>query len=75
MHIRRNGDWTNALHSLMSSIEERSAKLKTSVVEYPTVVLDGPVGAPSQEYNRHKVAVLIGAGIGVTRKSLVRFTL
>eukprot|EP00245_Coleochaete_scutata_P007761 TRINITY_DN2350_c0_g1_i1.p1 TRINITY_DN2350_c0_g1~~TRINITY_DN2350_c0_g1_i1.p1 ORF type:complete len:297 (-),score=41.69 TRINITY_DN2350_c0_g1_i1:240-1130(-) len=33
---------------------------------YPKILLDGPYGAPSQEYNRYRVVVLVGAGIGIT---------
>jgi len=35
-------------------------------IQYPEIAVDGPVGAPSQEYHNYRVAVLIGAGIGVT---------
>ncbi|OWZ14316.1 Respiratory burst oxidase [Phytophthora megakarya] len=33
---------------------------------YPVVYLDGPMGAPAQDYSRYREVVLIGAGIGVT---------
>lgn len=64
VHIRRNGDWTNALHTLIESIERRGSSKETK--EYPAIQIDGPVGAPSQEYHRHRIVMLIGAGIGVT---------
>jgi len=31
-----------------------------------SVYIDGPYGAPAQDFTRYKVAILIGAGIGVT---------
>lgn len=34
--------------------------------ELPVVRIDGPYGAPAEDFFRHEVAVLIGAGIGVT---------
>ena len=66
IHVRRNGDWTNALHAYLFDLDARCETPLNGAVEYPSILLDGPVGAPSQEYNRHRVVVLIGAGIGVT---------
>lgn len=66
LHIRCNGDWTNALYSILSAIQTRSLRDSTKEVEYPQVLVDGPVGAPSQDYNQYRVVMLIGAGIGVT---------
>ncbi|EGZ28224.1 hypothetical protein PHYSODRAFT_466632 [Phytophthora sojae] len=35
-------------------------------IRYPDVYLDGPVGAPTQDYHRYKTVICIGGGIGVT---------
>ncbi|BGP00200.1 hypothetical protein NBRC10513v2_004424 [Rhodotorula toruloides] len=37
-----------------------------AVGSLPTIRIDGPFGAPTQDVFRHEVAVLIGAGIGIT---------
>ncbi|OQS05586.1 ferric reductase [Thraustotheca clavata] len=58
VHIRDAGDWTHALHELIKN----AAMTK----EYPSVYIDGPVGAPTQDYHRFKTIVMIGGGIGVT---------
>lgn len=59
VHIRNAGDWTGALHKLIGDVQ--SAKKP-----YPPVYLDGPVGAPTQDYQRYKTIMMIGGGIGVT---------
>ncbi|KAJ0410765.1 hypothetical protein ATCC90586_001394 [Pythium insidiosum] len=77
VHIRKAGDWTGALYALMGQINERHKSnlsvqntTDTSVSEhlspYPSIFIDGPIGAPSQEYFRHRTVMFIGAGIGVT---------
>ncbi|KAJ0406188.1 hypothetical protein P43SY_000372 [Pythium insidiosum] len=77
VHIRKAGDWTGALYALMGQINERHKSnlsvqntTDTSVSEhlspYPSIFIDGPMGAPSQEYFRHRTVMFIGAGIGVT---------
>ncbi|ETW10289.1 hypothetical protein H310_00630 [Aphanomyces invadans] len=59
VHIRNSGDWTNALHDLIHRVHRGE-------VAYPSVFIDGPVGAPTQDYHRFKTIVMIGGGIGVT---------
>lgn len=59
VHIQCNGDWTNALHAIISAFEKR----KSNELE---ILIDGPIGAPSQDYTNHSVVMLIGAGIGIT---------
>ncbi|EQC41234.1 hypothetical protein SDRG_01209 [Saprolegnia diclina VS20] len=59
LHIRNAGDWTSALHALLSHCN-------TEGLAFPTVYLDGPVGAPTQAYHRYATVVMIGGGIGVT---------
>jgi respiratory burst oxidase len=36
------------------------------LAEFPSIFIDGPVGAPSQDYYRYESVVFVGAGIGVT---------
>ncbi|CAH0477337.1 unnamed protein product [Peronospora belbahrii] len=59
VHIRACGDWTQALARVISNCHERK-------VLYPDVYLDGPVGAPTQDYHRYKTVICVGGGIGVT---------
>lgn len=59
VHIRNAGDWTNAIHQLIENCQKNN-------VSYPDVYIDGPVGAPTQDYQRYKTIMMIGGGIGVT---------
>nr|CCA15480.1 ferric reductase putative [Albugo laibachii Nc14] len=59
VHIRNAGDWTGALHKLIADCHQNKT-------QYPDVYLDGPVGAPTQDYHRYKTIVCIAGGIGVT---------
>ena len=56
VHVRSLGDWTSALRRAVES----------GAHEPLTVHIDGPYGSPSAHIFRSRVAVLIGAGIGVT---------
>ena len=56
--IRASGDWTKSLRLLM-----KKAKKPNS---FPNVKIDGPVGAPTQDYLHYNVLMMIGSGIGVT---------
>lgn len=59
IHVRKAGDWTGALHRVIADCHENQK-------QYPDVYLDGPVGAPTQDYVRYKTVICVGAGIGVT---------
>lgn len=59
IHVRNAGDWTGALHRVIADCHENK-------IEYPDVYLDGPVGAPTQDYHRYKTVICVGGGIGVT---------
>lgn len=59
IHVRKAGDWTGALHRVIGDCHENQK-------QYPDVYLDGPVGAPTQDYHRYKTVICVGAGIGVT---------
>jgi predicted ferric reductase/Ca2+-binding EF-hand superfamily protein len=56
VHIRSLGDWSSALRRAVEDNEHPEL----------TVHVDGPYGSPSAHIFRSRVAVLIGAGIGVT---------
>ena len=57
LHIKAAGDWTEALQTYVSRCKPPK-ELQIRV--------EGPIGAPSQQYRDHAVVVLIGAGVGVT---------
>lgn len=60
VHIRNSGNWTNAL------FEYFKHKLAKDDGQPTQVHIDGPYGAPSSQSLDSRIAVLIGAGIGVT---------
>lgn len=57
VHVRGLGNWTKRLHEFAKTNES---------VEGLTAHLDGPYGTPSTHIFESRVAVMIGAGIGVT---------
>ncbi len=60
VHVRSAGNWTRSLHKL--------AQARKSATHAPQLLaqIDGPYGTPSAHIFNSKVAVVIGAGIGVT---------
>ncbi|KAL4146433.1 hypothetical protein PRNP1_012297 [Phytophthora ramorum] len=72
LHIQKAGDWTGALYNHLellqtqheaSRVEDQGSPMTSP---YPIINVDGPMGAPAQDYTRYREVVLIGAGIGVT---------
>lgn len=68
VHIKRLGDWTEKLHALCRTddctMEHIARRAAWSGSRY--VAVDGPFGAPTNDYHRYKELILVGAGIGVT---------
>lgn len=58
LHVRSSGNWTSRLHALARSRGPSDPPL--------TIDVEGPYGTPSARVAESKVAVLVGAGIGVT---------
>nr|XP_020819149.1 NADPH oxidase 1 isoform X2 [Phascolarctos cinereus] len=56
IHIRAAGDWTE---SLIKACEQQNSPL-------PRLEVDGPFGTASEDVFQYEVAMLVGAGIGVT---------
>ncbi|KAF1830799.1 hypothetical protein BDW02DRAFT_84676 [Decorospora gaudefroyi] len=56
VHIKADGDWTNALRDLAQSGQRTTIKIG----------LDGPFGAPAQRFYDFDYTMVFGAGIGVT---------
>uniref|UniRef100_A0A0D3G8R0 EF-hand domain-containing protein n=1 Tax=Oryza barthii TaxID=65489 RepID=A0A0D3G8R0_9ORYZ len=82
VHIRTLGDWTTELRNLfgkaceaqVSSKKATLARLETTIIAdglkeetcFPKVFIDGPFGAPAQNYKKYDILLLIGLGIGAT---------
>ncbi|KAK7107772.1 cytochrome b-245 heavy chain-like [Littorina saxatilis] len=62
VHIRRVGDWTEAL-AKACRVDEGEFQ---EAWKMPRLALDGPFGTSSEDFMEYDVGVLIGAGIGVT---------
>ncbi|XP_041694113.2 cytochrome b-245 heavy chain [Coregonus clupeaformis] len=58
VHIRSVGDWTQKLISIVEQLPEGD--------EGPKMGVDGPFGTASEDVFDYEVAMLVGAGIGVT---------
>ncbi|OIV97039.1 hypothetical protein TanjilG_11556 [Lupinus angustifolius] len=78
VHIRTLGDWTRSLRAKFSEVCQppdngKSGLLRaeclpgdSSPSNLPKVLIDGPYGAPAQDYKQYEVVLLVGLGIGAT---------
>lgn len=74
IHIRQRGDWTQDILNLFRTVCEtptpgRSGLLRadeTTRKSLPKLRIDGPYGAPAQDYSKYDVLLLAGIGIGAT---------
>ncbi|XP_072954122.1 putative respiratory burst oxidase homolog protein H [Typha angustifolia] len=82
VHIRTLGDWTTELRNLFGKACEAQVtskkasliRLETTVIadaeieqtRFPKLLIDGPYGAPAQNYKKYDILLLIGLGIGAT---------
>ncbi|KAF3448632.1 hypothetical protein FNV43_RR09345 [Rhamnella rubrinervis] len=74
VHIRQLGDWTQELKRVFSEACEppvagKSGLLRadeTTKKSLPKLLIDGPYGAPAQDYKNYDVLLLVGLGIGAT---------
>uniref|UniRef100_A0A4W4ED68 NADPH oxidase 2 n=1 Tax=Electrophorus electricus TaxID=8005 RepID=A0A4W4ED68_ELEEL len=62
VHIRLQGDWTEALYIACGGDRTRLQE----AWELPRIAVDGPFGTASEDVFRYEVVMLVGAGIGVT---------
>jgi hypothetical protein len=76
-HIATSGSARNEhepLTYLLQAIKNNCSAGKPSDLEagkpspdaYPRLLIDGPYGAPAQDFYKFRVVLLIGAGIGLT---------
>ncbi|XP_010676396.2 respiratory burst oxidase homolog protein A [Beta vulgaris subsp. vulgaris] len=74
IHVRKLGDWTHELQKVFGDACEepvpgRSGLLRadeTTKKSLPKLLIDGPYGAPAQDYRKYDVLLLVGLGIGAT---------
>ncbi|KAL6654762.1 hypothetical protein ACP70R_008227 [Stipagrostis hirtigluma subsp. patula] len=75
VHIRtsRSG-WTGKLKNAFSKAMKGKSEFDraeydsvgATIPSFPEVLIDGPYGAPSQDYQQYDVVLLVGLGIGAT---------
>ncbi|XP_039055199.1 respiratory burst oxidase homolog protein D-like isoform X1 [Hibiscus syriacus] len=74
IHIRTLGDWTRQLKTVFSQVCQPPASGKSGLLRaegantwyFPKILIDGPYGAPAQDYMKYDVLLLVGLGIGAT---------
>ncbi|XP_073120729.1 respiratory burst oxidase homolog protein A-like isoform X1 [Henckelia pumila] len=74
IHIRQLGDWTHELKKVFSEACEAPVSGKSGLLRadettkksLPKLLIDGPYGAPAQNYRKYDVLLLVGLGIGAT---------
>uniref|UniRef100_A0A1J3IUE9 Respiratory burst oxidase-like protein D n=1 Tax=Noccaea caerulescens TaxID=107243 RepID=A0A1J3IUE9_NOCCA len=76
VHIRTLGDWTRKLRTVFSEVCKPPTAGKSGLlradggdsgnIAFPKVLIDGPYGAPAQDYKKYDVVLLVGLGIGAT---------
>ncbi|KAK8523274.1 hypothetical protein V6N12_047800 [Hibiscus sabdariffa] len=75
VHIRTVGDWTQELKRVFTEVNDSPfviGRARFGGSEYidrncqPKLLVDGPYGAPAQDYRNYDVLLLVGLGIGAT---------
>ncbi|KAK9067496.1 hypothetical protein SSX86_014826 [Deinandra increscens subsp. villosa] len=75
VHIRTLGDWTRQLKTVFSEVCQPPRNGKSGLLRaenqgenpnFPRVLIDGPYGAPAQDYKKYDIVLLVGLGIGAT---------
>ncbi|XP_066350907.1 respiratory burst oxidase homolog protein E-like [Miscanthus floridulus] len=75
VHIQTRGDWTQELKRIFVEnyftpcVPRRAAFGELGAVEHkspPRLLVDGPYGAPAQDFRNYDVLLLVGLGIGAT---------
>ena len=59
MHVRAIGPWTHNIREVYDPVNLQGAP-------YPKLSIDGPFGEGHQDWYQFDVAILVGAGIGIT---------
>nr|XP_043606808.1 respiratory burst oxidase homolog protein C-like [Erigeron canadensis] len=64
VHIREAGDWTRQIKKVINEVH--FVDYLGNFTYCPNVKIDGPYGAPAQDYKKYDVVLLVGLGIGAT---------
>ncbi|OMO67129.1 Cytochrome b245, heavy chain [Corchorus capsularis] len=75
VHIRTAGDWTQELKRVFTDVNDSPFVIGRARFGHPghvdqngqpKLLVDGPYGAPAQDYRNYDVLLLVGLGIGAT---------
>ncbi|KAJ7560814.1 hypothetical protein O6H91_03G000800 [Diphasiastrum complanatum] len=74
VHIRTVGDWTEEMRRMFAEAIDAAGKYSLHAnnssseqpARFPRLCIDGPYGAPAQDYKKYDVMLLVGLGIGAT---------
>ncbi|GFP87268.1 respiratory burst oxidase homolog protein e [Phtheirospermum japonicum] len=75
VHIRTVGDWTKELKRVFTEDNSSTSVIgrakframgNVNQTGLPKLLVDGPYGAPAQDYQNYDVLLLVGLGIGAT---------
>ncbi|KAL5703571.1 hypothetical protein ACHQM5_022103 [Ranunculus cassubicifolius] len=72
VHIKKQGDWTEEIKTLfillISSLYNVRHVNRLQMLKeiLPEICIDGPYGAPSQDYKNYDILLLVGLGVGAT---------
>nr|ADR70883.1 respiratory burst oxidase E [Manihot esculenta] len=75
VHIRIVGDWTEELNKVFTEVNDSPSVIGRAMFGQhghvdqrgqPKLYVDGPYGAPAQDYQNYDVLLLVGLGIGAT---------
>ncbi|WCJ42848.1 hypothetical protein M5689_023632 [Euphorbia peplus] len=75
VHIRIVGDWTQELKRVFTEVNDPTSVIGRAMFGQlghldqkgqPKLYIDGPYGAPAQDYQNYDVLLLVGLGIGAT---------
>lgn len=65
LHVRQVGEFTHALRGAFGA-DQALERIPIEDQRMPEIRIDGPYGSAAEDVLEHRVAVLIGMGIGVT---------
>ncbi|ESQ54796.1 hypothetical protein EUTSA_v10024427mg [Eutrema salsugineum] len=71
VHIKSLGDWTKAINRVFAEVTSKPPPVGDMLhgsnnPVFPKIMIDGPYGAPAQDYRKYEVVLLVGLGIGAT---------
>ncbi|XP_024005287.1 putative respiratory burst oxidase homolog protein G isoform X2 [Eutrema salsugineum] len=70
VHIKSLGDWTKAIKRVFAEVSkpppDGDMLHGANNPVFPKILIDGPYGAPAQDYKKYEVVLLVGLGIGAT---------